>query len=164
MAAVNVDIAPVLWAGRELVVDHAVFLPDFASYAFVEPAQVRLAIRRLDRGVDIVGTVDATYVGMCDRCLGDVQRAMHVDVEEHLVPDAGRREGDPFSEGNVLEGTMLDVSDLARQLIDSALPLTILCSEDCAGLCSLCGRRREACRCPENSSLSLQTTETTWPI
>lgn len=128
MVAVKIDVASVLWAGRELVIEETVSLPDFASYAFPELARIRFDLRRIEKELDITGTIDAAYVGMCDRCLGDVQRTMHIDVQEHFSTSADVRESDPFAEGNVLEGTLLDVSDLARQLIDSALPLTILCS------------------------------------
>jgi uncharacterized protein len=144
-SAIKVDIAPVLWAGRELTFDQAVSVPDFGSYAFPEPAAVRLEIRRLDRGLDVSGMIDVVYVGTCDRCLGNVRRTMHLDVEERFGAEAESE--DPFAESNVLKGTMLDVGDLIRQLIYSALSLTILCSQECRGLCAGCGQHVEACRC-----------------
>jgi uncharacterized metal-binding protein YceD (DUF177 family) len=50
----------------------------------------------------------------------------------------------------VLSGDELDVRDLVRQLIDSALPYVILCREECLGLCADCGLKRDgACRCPQ---------------
>ena len=141
---VKVDIASVLRAGRELVVEQSVPVPEFASCAFPEPAAVRLTIERLDRELEVSGTIEATYFGTCDRCLGDVRRTMRLDVEERFTPISD----DPFAESNVLDGTMLDVDDLVRQLIDSALPLTLLCSEECPGLCAACGRKKvEACTC-----------------
>jgi uncharacterized protein len=142
---IKVDVAPVLWAGRDLVFEQAVPVPDFASYAFPKPAVVQLEIRRLDRGLDVSGTIDATYAGVCDRCLGDVHHTMHLDVEERFSAEAAF--ADPFADSNVLSGTTLDVSDLVRQVIDSALPLTILCSEECRGLCARCGQNAETCRC-----------------
>jgi uncharacterized metal-binding protein YceD (DUF177 family) len=143
LVAVKVDVGPVLWTGRELVFEQSVSVPAFASYAFAEPAAVRLTIKRLDRDLDVSGIVEATYTGTCDRCLGDVRRMIRLDVEEQFAPTSD----DPFAESNVLHGTMLDVSDLVRQIIDSALPLTMLCAEECPGLCAACGRNAEACTC-----------------
>jgi uncharacterized protein len=142
---IKVDVAPVLWAGRDLVFEQAVSVPDFVSYTFSEPAVVLLKIRRLNRGLDISGTIEAAYAGACDRCLGDVHRTMYLDIEEQFSAEA--KSADPFADSNVLSGTTLDVSDLVRQLIDSALPLTILCSEECRGLCARCGQNAEICRC-----------------
>lgn len=139
-----VDVGPVLRAGRELVFEQSVPIPEFAFRAFPEPAAVRLTIKRLDRELDVSGTIEATYIGTCDRCLGDVRRTMRLDVEERFTPTSD----DPFAESNVLAGTLLDAGDLVRQLIDSALPLTTLCSEECPGLCAACGRKKlEACTC-----------------
>jgi len=141
---VKVDIASVLRAGRELVFEQSVPVPEFAFRAFPEPAAVRLTIKRLDRELDISGTIESTYIGTCDRCLGDVRRTMRLGVEERFAPTSD----DPFAESNVLNGTMLDVGDLVRQIIDSALSLTMLCSEECPGLCAACGRKKvEACTC-----------------
>lgn len=141
---VKVDIASVLRAGRELIVEQSVPIPGFASRAFSEPATVRLMIKRLDRELEISGTIEATFIGICDRCLGDVRRTMRLGVEERFTPISD----DPFAESNVLNGTMLDVGDLVRQIVDSALPLTLLCSEECPGLCAACGRKKvEACTC-----------------
>jgi uncharacterized metal-binding protein YceD (DUF177 family) len=145
---VKVDIASVLRAGRELVFEQSVPVPEFASRAFPEPAAVRLTIKRLDRELDISGTIEATYIGTCDRCLGDVRRTTRLDVEERFTPTSDN----PFAESNVLDGTMLDVDDLVRQLIDAALPLTVLCSDACPGLCAACGQKKiEACTCRRNS-------------
>jgi uncharacterized protein len=143
IAAVKVDIGPVLWAGRELVFEQNVPVPAFASYAFSEPAAVRLTIGRLDRDLALSGTIEATYTGACDRCLGDVRRTIRLNVEEQFTATSD----DPFAESNVLNGTTLDVGDLVRQLIDSALPLAIHCSEECPGLCPACGRNVETCTC-----------------
>ena len=71
-----------------------------------------------------------------------------VDVDERIDP-AGERI-DPFAENNVLAGDELDLGDLVRQLIDSALPLSLLCSETCRGLCATCGLKRDGdCRCTD---------------
>jgi uncharacterized metal-binding protein YceD (DUF177 family) len=146
----KVDVGGVLTAGRPLVLDATVAIPSFGSYAFPEPARVTLDVQRLGSGVEIEGTVDALWTGACDRCLVDVSRPLHIDVEERFgVANAGET---PFGENNVLEGQLLDVADLVRQLVDTTLPIALLCTDDCPGLCATCGnpRRDGACTCPQN--------------
>jgi uncharacterized protein len=154
MAAVKVDVGPVLWTGRQLLINEALPVPSFGPYVFEEPARVSLEIARLDRQLLVTGVIDATYLAGCDRCLEEAKHAIHLEVEEQFAAESS----DPFAESNVLEGTTLDVSDLVRQLLDSALPLVSLCSEDCPGLCSTCGQNPQSCRCAPAESL-----ETTWP-
>ncbi len=129
--------------------DERVEVPPFSSFTFPHPAHVRLELRRVDRGVQIDGTLEVDVAGVCDRCLEDVTVPMTVEVEERFDPPSGTT--DPFGENNVLSGTSLDVSDLVRQLATSALPYGLTCSETCRGLCERCGRSKNAgggCTCP----------------
>jgi uncharacterized protein len=74
---------------------------------------------------------------------------MHVDVDEQL--DAGpEAQKDPFGTSNVLTGDRLDIKDLATQLVCSAIPLGLLCGQDCQGICPICGENKNtgACSCP----------------
>jgi uncharacterized metal-binding protein YceD (DUF177 family) len=144
----KVDIGGVLATGRPLAVDMQVEVPSFGSHTFTLPARARLELRRVDRGLGITGTVEAQSTGSCDRCLADTTRTITVDVDECITSN-GSEEG-AFAESNVLESGLLDVADLARQVIDSALPMVLLCSDDCPGMCPSCGlsRREGACACP----------------
>ncbi len=144
-----IDIGSVLFAGRPMSLDERVEVPPFSEFTFPQPAHVRLDLRRVERGLDISGAVALDVEGPCGRCLEDVLVPMTVDVEEHFDPPGGT--SDPFGENNVLSGTDLDVADLVRQLVTSALPLTLTCGEDCRGLCDTCGKSKNAgggCTCP----------------
>jgi uncharacterized metal-binding protein YceD (DUF177 family) len=135
-----IDVGSVLLAGRPMSLDERVEVPPFSSFTLPQPAQVRLELRRVDRGLDVRGAIDAEVGGPCGRCLEDVVVPMTVEVEERFDPPSGT--SDPFGENNVLNGTALDVGDLVRQLVTSALPLTLTCSETCRGLCDTCGRSK----------------------
>ena len=143
-----IDVGSVLHAGRPMSLDERVEVPPFSTLTFRQPALVRLDLRRVDRGLEIRGTLEAVVEGPCDRCLEDVVLPMAVEVEEHFDPQGGT--SDPLGENNVLSGTSLDVGDLVRQLVTSALPLILTCREDCRGLCGTCGRSKNAgggCTC-----------------
>ena len=144
-----IDVEPVLSTGREISVHDDVRVPDFGSYAFPNPAWVEVLVRRFELGLEIAGTIDVTYTGSCDRCLEDVRRVVHLEVDERLMPK--NDEDGPFAENNVLDGSRLDLADLVRQLIGSALPLSLVCSDECRGLCPVCGLNRNSDACSHAS-------------
>ncbi|MBV9440276.1 MAG: DUF177 domain-containing protein [Candidatus Eremiobacteraeota bacterium] len=128
--------------------DRRVEVPPFSSYTFPHPAHVRLDLRRVDRGLQIEGTIEAEVAGACDRCLEEVTVPLRVEVDERFDPPGGT--SDPFGENNVLNGTSLDVDDLIRQLVSAALPYVLLCAATCRGLCQECGGSKNAgdgCTC-----------------
>lgn len=142
----RIDVGVVLAAGRDLELQQVIPLPDFESFSFPAPADVALTVRRVGQGIELAGTADATAAGVCARCLDDVRLPIHLDITENIEP--GERTG-PLGEHNVLAGDYLDLTDLIRQLIDSALPIVLLCNEECQGLCPTCGKKRDgACACP----------------
>jgi uncharacterized protein len=146
---VVVDIGPLLFAGRPMSLDESIAVPAFATFRFPHPAHAVLDLTRVDRGVQIEGSVAVDVAGECDRCLADVTVPIEVDVDERFDPPGATN--DPLGENNVLSGTDLDVGDLVRQLVTSALPFRLVCSEECRGLCTTCGRSKNPggdCDCP----------------
>ncbi len=145
----TIDVGGVLIAGRRITLEDVVEIPAFGAFSFPEPAHVSLDIRRVERGLQIDGSIDAIVTGPCDRCLEDVTIPVNVVVEERFDPPAGT--ADPFGEHNVLSGEDLDAGDLVRQLVTTALPMGFVCSDGCLGLCPQCGHNRneEPCDCSE---------------
>ena len=138
-----------LAGGRSrLVVDEHVRLEPFEGITFPEPARVHLDLHAAGDMLEVLGAVDVGIRGECGRCLGEVRRELHVDVDEQL--DVGAEaQGDPFGTSNVLTGDRLDVRDLAMQLVVSSIPMGLLCSEECLGICAACGENKNdgACTC-----------------
>jgi uncharacterized protein len=129
--------------------DETIEVPAFSSFQFPDPAHAELDLRRVDRGVHIDGIIELGVAGECDRCLEEATFPLRIVVEERIDPPSGAP--DPFAENNVLNGTSLDLGDLVRQLVTSALPFGLVCSEDCRGLCVTCGRSKNpggGCDCP----------------
>ena len=146
----RIDIGGLLAGGRQLLlVDDEVPIESFEGVTFPQPARVHLELRYVDRMLTVEGTVDVRAHGPCDRCLEEVDRDVHVDVEERLDPSVGR-DRDPFGEGNVLIGDRLDVADLAQQMVLSILPMGLRCGESCKGLCGTCGANLNAGGCSCN--------------
>ncbi len=145
-ARTKVDVGGILQTGRALDVHEALVLPDSGSYVFPGVLSVDLSVRRIGGGLAVDGQVRGAALGQCARCLEDVRLDLELDIDERLEP--GADSGDPLDDNNVLIGDQLDLQDLARQVIDSALPLAVLCNPGCLGLCATCGHKRDGtCRC-----------------
>jgi uncharacterized protein len=72
--------------------------------------------------------------GPCVRCLESAGHRAEVDAREIDQPGGGDELSSPyFDEGH------LDVRAWARDALALALPTKIVCSQDCAGLCAVCG-------------------------
>ena len=78
--------------------------------------------------IEITAQLDAVVDTKCARCLKPLQLPVNMTVEEVVG-----------EEGVVLEGTILDVGNIAKNNIVVELPIRFLCKEDCKGICSQCG-------------------------
>jgi len=134
-----VDLGAVLNTGRELDLKQLLEIPAFEAYSFPDPIAADLVVRRSGRGVAVVGTLVGTVSSDCARCLEPAPYPFDLAVDERF--DTDDVVIDPLAESNVLVDGKLDVLDLARQLIDSALPMILVCDEACPGLCTVCGSR-----------------------
>ena len=148
-SSLTIDVGSTLHAGHPISLDELLEIRPFDDFSFPQGARAQLELRRVDRGIQIGGIIETTVAGECGRCLDAVTLPVTVDVEERFDPPSGT--SDPFGENNVLSGTALNVGDLVRQLVTSALPFSLVCSEECPGLCPVCGQKRNAgggCTCP----------------
>ena len=69
---------------------------------------------------------------------------MVAEVRERYAPVGG---ADRDEEAYPLSGDELDLEPLARDAVLLELPLAPLCSEDCRGLCPVCGANRNTEPC-----------------
>jgi uncharacterized protein len=100
-----------------------------------DPVPARLDISRTASGHAMRLALSATLHGRCMRCLGDA--AVPVDVESREIDQPGS--GDEELASPYVEGDDLDIASWARDAIALAVPQSLLCRPDCAGLCPECG-------------------------
>ncbi len=116
----------------------------------VEPPEpeVELRVARSLSGVHLALRTEVDLVGPCWRCLEEAR--VHLLVESDEFAAEGRPPDAPFDEdldSAYVEALRLDVAGWARDAIAEAVPATILCRDDCAGLCPTCGANRNAVDC-----------------
>jgi uncharacterized protein len=96
---------------------------------------VTLDVSRMTSGYALRLRYAVRLDGPCMRCLEDAGRApTEVDAREVDQPGGGDDLTSPY-----LDGLDLDIRAWARDALVLALPAAIVCSEECRGLCGVCG-------------------------
>jgi len=104
----------------------------------VAPEQVDIGLdvaRMIGGGWSLRLRFAARVEGPCMRCLAGAAPEIAVDAREVDQPGGGSDQLDsPY-----VDGDDLDVSAWAHDALALALPAQIVCRDDCAGLCPVCG-------------------------
>lgn len=114
-----------------------------------EPMPLHVRLESVVEGVLVTGTVRATAVGACVRCLDPVSIDLEARFQElfaYADRAAHHREvgaSDEESEEHVIVDGLIDLEPLLRDTVVPALPFQPVCREDCLGLCAQCGKRME---------------------
>jgi uncharacterized protein len=101
-----------------------------------EPRQVpvELSISRMSGGGYALRLrFSAQVVGSCMRCLKPAAPTVAVEAREVDRPGGGEELDSPY-----VHDETLDLAGWARDAFALAMPVKILCREDCAGLCPTC--------------------------
>lgn len=121
--------------------------------------EVDLEVSRSLSGLHMRLRTQVVLEGPCWRCVEPARVRLAIDTTEFAAE--GRDDDAPFDEdldSAYLEGTILDVETWARDSIAEAVPATIVCREDCAGLCPTCGVNRNTTSC----DCVVDTTDPRW--
>jgi uncharacterized protein len=100
------------------------------------PAPAELTVTRASSGTVLELAFDVALAGPCFRCLSDAELPVSLRLREY---EAAKPEGEE-ERTEYLTDDRLDLSAWARDAIALALPDQILCRDDCAGLCPVCGK------------------------
>ena len=103
--------------------------------------EVALVLESMNDGIVVKGQVAAPWAAPCRRCLKDLTGVAAVDVDElyqiELTDDAAYP----------IENGQLDLTAMVRELALIELDAEQACTDDCAGLCPVCGIDRNTTSC-----------------
>ena len=115
------------------------------------PVTVDAEIESVVEGLLVTGTVSATAVVSCVRCLRQFDQDLEVPVRELFALE--QRPADDEDEGYaVLPDDRLPLDTMARDALVLGFPASPLHSPDCAGLCPVCGADRNTTDCGHGGS------------
>jgi uncharacterized protein len=117
--------------------------------------EVTMTIYRAGNKFIVNGDISGKLLVRCDRCLDVFEEDFSTGFEVSLTSPP---EGQIVEEMELVEEDMgvdfitgddVDLAAIAREQIQLAMPMKVLCRENCAGICSGCGANlnRESCRC-----------------
>lgn len=155
MQAIDVSLSPQLMeAGGYLS------LSDTLDVAGYDVGQLRFALKdgvayhaqlsNTGSALVLLGSVAATAVGECARCLTPVEFDIDSELEGYylLSADAPEAEGLEEDEYEVIGARdTIDLSDAVIAALTVGTPQVLLCKPDCKGLCPTCGADLNAGPC-----------------
>lgn len=113
---------------------------------FASPMHIEGYVKSVDGMLQLSLDCSADYVSQCSRCLAPVDEQIDFSVKEFFSKTELDNENDDVI---ILNSNEIDLKEIAEQGFCCALPITCLCSEDCKGLCPVCGcnLNTEECCC-----------------
>lgn len=103
------------------------------------------SITNVGNVLELKGNVKGSFSVLCARCAKELERDFDIDFTEMLVNST-----EDISDRDavlVFEGHEVDLDDIIESNILVNLSLKYLCSEDCKGLCPICGADRNVTDC-----------------
>lgn len=121
---------------------------DFPGYTVLGPVSARITATLRGRVLEIALQMEADIAFECARCLAECERRFFIE-RVYSVREADL--SDPDAELCFTADGKLDVKELAYTELVLEVPSVLLCSENCAGLCPVCGSRKP-CSCRHETS------------
>jgi uncharacterized protein len=103
--------------------------------------------------IRVQGELRVETATACDRCLEAIKLPIQSQFDLVYMPagDAPNGGEDEIDEAAVevgfYEGNGLELDDVLREVVLLALPMQIVCSEACKGMCPVCGQNRNQVDC-----------------
>jgi uncharacterized protein len=156
-------------------------LADAPDFALVRGGTLTAEFKKISGQVHVKGSFDVLVNGTCKRCTTAVETPTTVsfslrmvveakpddeDEEEAVELSAGakrrqqRRDLQAEREGTFdldeidaepFDGKLIDLGPIVREQLLLALPVSVLCQEDCLGLCAQCGADLNLAPCGHSS-------------
>jgi uncharacterized protein len=123
--------------GRRLTLEVPVADFEFGGQGYSVPGgtvDTTLDVSHTTTGYSLRLRYETQLAGPCMRCLEDAGHGLAVDAREVDQPGGGEELRSPY-----LDEEQLDVSGWVRDALALALPVQIVCREECLGLCAVCG-------------------------
>ncbi len=139
------------------------------GFELVSAGQLSASFKKVSGRVFVTGAFSAGVKAPCKRCTKDVGVPLAVDFSLRMVPEPTRphgvEEGEPKKgrrreqkkeddgaadvaasfeldeiDAEPFDGKTIDLDPVVREQVLLALPVSVVCREDCRGLCATCGQ------------------------
>lgn len=119
----------------------------------VSKVKARIDVRgQIENQLDVRADYNFHYSVPCSRCLKKVLKEENLEISKVIFLD---KKGEDYEDDlEYLEDNQLLVEKMIMEDIIFKMPIRVLCSEDCKGICSGCGAdlNESECKC-ENDEI-----------
>lgn len=140
---------------REVEIEMEQVLHEGSAYPILSKEPFYIRVEHVEgRTLVISGKTEIRMEIPCDRCLEAVETGLKLDFKKKVdLSVSDGEQPDELDETNYIDGYELDTEQLLCNEILIGWPTKILCSNDCKGICSVCGQNlnRGACDCEDTS-------------
>ena len=111
------------------------------NYKLSSPINIEGKVSNTNKGLYLDVDVDFTLVDNCSRCLDEVEVPIEYSIQGFLVKEGFDEDEFEDDDAIIFDGQELDLVDIIEQTLDFKIPASVLCKEDCKGLCQGCGAK-----------------------
>lgn len=130
------------------------------TVSFIGPVHFSGSITNLNGLFLLSGIANISYKTICDRCAIDIKRDFQININEKIIYNKGSEDLNDKDENFIddrynLSGNYLDLDRIIVDGFLTSIPTTHLCSEECQGLCDICGCAisEKSCSCYDTDKI-----------
>ena len=105
-----------------------------------EPINLKGSITNLGNCFVLKADIKTKVKMNCSRCMKELEHEVDIPILERFIGDKADEVGQEDDEVWFFEGNVIDLNDVVISNISLNMPMKILCSDDCKGLCPKCGQ------------------------
>lgn len=110
------------------------------SFSVTEPVHFDGYALNVGGTIELCGKATAHIKMVCDRCAEQFDKTIEFEIDERLKKEDALSGEDENPDVIAFSGTAVDFSEIVYTNLYMNLPSKTLCSEDCKGLCPVCGK------------------------
>jgi uncharacterized protein len=126
--------------------------------AFLEPVHSVVSVKKVVNEILVKGKLTTRLSFICSRCLRPFEYGVEAAFDLAYLPEELEEQKEALAEEDLGKffyyHQQLDLREIILEQLNLSLPLRPLCSEDCEGLCPVCGElvQHGQCGCQINLS------------
>lgn len=148
----EINLLPILnYDGKKIVISEDVDITSSPNdnFNFKSPVHFEGYALNIGGTIELKGKANASLSVMCDRCVNYYDKNITYDIFESFKKEDNLSTADEDEDITPLEGSSIDLDSILYTGLILSLPSKSLCSEECKGLCPVCGKNlnNETCTC-----------------
>jgi len=118
---------------------------------FLSPTHAEVVVRRIGEEIWIKGRLTARLSFICSRCLTPFEYPVDASFDLVYLPEELEMMKDELDAEDLgksfYNDNQIDLQEVILEQLNLTFPLKPLCSEDCEGICAVCGQIRRGGNC-----------------